>query len=212
MLSITYCPALGRRPPQASFSPCVVNAGRDGLSRSGEPQRPLLCKKHVGVFLTPVAPTGSGSMTGGLPSHALRRVVDRAQGLMSDEHFTVDGTLIEAWASQKNFQRKDGDADGDGRNFRGQQRKNDTPASKTDPDALYGTTMRRSWAVSLCDASSSAHRSTGSRDRKGKLVAEVIAVDRMSRTFDRHVEKALEHSKRARVRRCGKHQTDLRTD
>jgi transposase len=67
-----------------------------------------------------------------------RRVVDRAQGLMSDEHFTVDGTLIEAWASQKSFQRKDGGRDGDGRNFRGQSRKNDTHASTTDPDArLY---------------------------------------------------------------------------
>jgi hypothetical protein len=57
---------------------------------------------------------------------------------MSDEHFTVDGTLIEAWASQKSFQRKDGDTDGDGSDFRGQPRKNDTHASKTDPDArLY---------------------------------------------------------------------------
>ena len=67
-----------------------------------------------------------------------RRVVERAQGLMSDEHFTVDGTLIEAWASQKSFQRKDGGTDGDGSNFRGQERKNDTHASTTDPDArLY---------------------------------------------------------------------------
>jgi transposase len=67
-----------------------------------------------------------------------RRVVDRATDLMSDEHFTVDGTLIEAWASQKSFQRKDGGTDGDGRDFRGQQRKNDTHASKTDPDSrLY---------------------------------------------------------------------------
>lgn len=67
-----------------------------------------------------------------------RRVVARAEGLMSDEHFTVDGTLIEAWASQKSFQRKDGDTDGDGSDFRGQPRKNDTHASKTDPDArLY---------------------------------------------------------------------------
>jgi transposase len=67
-----------------------------------------------------------------------QRVVDRARGLMSDEHFTVDGTLIEAWASQKSFQRKDGGPDDDGRNFRGQERKNDTHASKTDPDArLY---------------------------------------------------------------------------
>jgi transposase len=67
-----------------------------------------------------------------------RRIVDRAEGLMSDEHFTVDGTLIEAWASQKSFQRKDGGSDGDGRDFRGQERTNDTHASKTDPDArLY---------------------------------------------------------------------------
>ena len=67
-----------------------------------------------------------------------RRVVERAQGLMSDEHFTVDGTLIEAWASQKSFQRKDGGPAGDGRNFHGETRKNDTHASKTDPDArLY---------------------------------------------------------------------------
>src|SRR5712691_925199 len=67
-----------------------------------------------------------------------RRVLERAQGLMSDEHFTVDGTLIEAWASHKSFQRKDGDTDGDGSHFRGQERKNDTHASTTDPDArLY---------------------------------------------------------------------------
>lgn len=67
-----------------------------------------------------------------------RRVVDRATEVMSDEHFTVDGTLIEAWASQKSFQRKDGGTDGDGRHFQGQARKNDTHASTTDPDArLY---------------------------------------------------------------------------
>src|SRR5205809_4941200 len=64
-----------------------------------------------------------------------QRVVARAADLMSDEHFTVDGTLLEAWASQKSFQRKDGDTDGDGRDFRGQDRKNDTHASTTDPDA-----------------------------------------------------------------------------
>jgi len=67
-----------------------------------------------------------------------RRVVERAHSLMSDEHFTVDGTLIEAWASQKSVQRKDGGDVGDGRDFRGQERKNDTHASTTDPDArLY---------------------------------------------------------------------------
>lgn len=67
-----------------------------------------------------------------------RRVVARAQPFLSDEHFTVDGTLIEAWASQKSFQRKDRSGDGDGRNFHGEARQNDTHASTTDPDAkLY---------------------------------------------------------------------------
>src|SRR5277367_736725 len=65
------------------------------------------------------------------------RVLKLAEPYLSDEHFTVDGTLIEAWASQKSFQRKDGGS-GDGANFHGTQRRNDTHESKTDPDArLY---------------------------------------------------------------------------
>ena len=57
---------------------------------------------------------------------------------MSDEHFTVDGTLIEAWASQKSFQRKDGGPTAMGATSTGQTRTNDTHASTTDPDAkLY---------------------------------------------------------------------------
>src|SRR5438874_9415880 len=59
--------------------------------------------------------------------------------LLSDEHFSVDGTLIEAWASQKSFRPKDGSGDADGgANFHGQRRKNDTHASTTDPNSrLY---------------------------------------------------------------------------
>ncbi len=58
--------------------------------------------------------------------------------LLSDEHFSVDGTLIEARASQKSFRPKDGRDDGDGANFHGQKRKNDTHASTSDPDSrLY---------------------------------------------------------------------------
>jgi transposase len=59
--------------------------------------------------------------------------------LLSDEHFSVDGTLIEAWASQKSFRPKDGSGDEDGgANFHGQKRKNDTHASTTDSDSrLY---------------------------------------------------------------------------
>ena len=55
--------------------------------------------------------------------------------LLSDEHFSVDGTLIEAWASQKSFRPKDGADPGDGGQFRGQTRKNDTHQSTTDPQA-----------------------------------------------------------------------------
>jgi transposase len=59
--------------------------------------------------------------------------------LLSDEHFSVDGTLIEAWASQRSFRRKDGsDDEGDGSDFHKQKRKNDTHASVTDPESrLY---------------------------------------------------------------------------
>ena len=61
-----------------------------------------------------------------------------AKRFMSDEHFTVDGTLIQAWASQKSFRRKDGSDDGDGTNFRGQKRSNETHQSTTDPESrLY---------------------------------------------------------------------------
>lgn len=66
-----------------------------------------------------------------------RRVLAQAKPHLSDEHFTVDGTLIEAWASQKSFQKKDGGDDNPGE-FRGDQRRNDTHESKTDPEArLY---------------------------------------------------------------------------
>lgn len=68
--------------------------------------------------------------------------VAQARELVSDEHFTVDGTLIEAWAGQKSFRPKDdsGSDDSSGGNnptvdFRGERRSNETHASRTDPDA-----------------------------------------------------------------------------
>ena len=67
--------------------------------------------------------------------------------LLSDEHFSVDGTMIEAWASIKSFKPKDGSGEppAAGRNsevdFRGQPRSNETHASTTDPDA--GSTRRQ---------------------------------------------------------------------
>ena len=79
----------------------------------------------------------------------------RMAGLLSDEHFRVDGTMTEAWGSHKSFRPKDG-SDGSGvtsgghndtRDFHGEQRTNDTHASTTDPEAkLYsksrGTTAK----------------------------------------------------------------------
>lgn len=60
-----------------------------------------------------------------------------SKGWLSGEHFSVDGTLIQAWAGHKSFVRKDGN-DEDGSDFRGQPRSNETHASTTDPDArLY---------------------------------------------------------------------------
>lgn len=66
-----------------------------------------------------------------------QRVLAQAQPYLSDEHFTVDGTLIEAWASQKSFRKREGGDDEPGQ-FRGEKRRNETHQSKTDPDArLY---------------------------------------------------------------------------
>jgi len=73
----------------------------------------------------------------------LQQVVEQAQqkGLTSDEHFTVDGTLLEAWASVKSFQPKDeprrppDDPGNPTVNFHGERRSNDTHKSKTDPQA-----------------------------------------------------------------------------
>src|SRR5688572_20455454 len=74
----------------------------------------------------------------------------QAEGLVSDEHFTVDGTLLEAWASHKSFRPKDSDPPppDDPKNptvnFRGESRRNDTHQSTTDPDArLYKKAVGR---------------------------------------------------------------------
>jgi transposase len=72
------------------------------------------------------------------------QLLDQARNadLLSDEHFSVDGTLIEAWASHKSFQRKDGgdqkpkdDPGNPTVDFHGETRSNDTHQSTTDPDA-----------------------------------------------------------------------------
>jgi transposase len=70
-----------------------------------------------------------------------RRVLKLASPYLSDEHFTVDGTLIEAWASQKSFRPKDEAGSGGTpreADFHGEHRSNETHQSTTDPDCrLY---------------------------------------------------------------------------
>ena len=85
-------------------------------------------------------------LAGEIAQKFFAQVLEQAQGanLTSDEHFSV-GTLIEAWAGQKSFQRKDradrspDDKDDPGNptvNFHGERRRNDTHESTTDPEAL----------------------------------------------------------------------------
>lgn len=81
-------------------------------------------------------------LTGDIATAFLREVLAIADdaGLLSNEHFTVDGTLLDAAASQKSFRPRDDDRGGGTGgnadvNFRGETRRNDTHQSTTDPDA-----------------------------------------------------------------------------
>jgi transposase len=85
-------------------------------------------------------------LEGDIASGFLRAILADPQvgRLLSNDHFSVDGTLIEAWSSMKSFRPKDGSGEppGPGRNgerdFHGEKRSNETHASTTDPDArLY---------------------------------------------------------------------------
>jgi transposase len=83
-------------------------------------------------------------LSGEISERFFTAVLNQAEslGLASSDHFSVDGTLVEAWASHKSFQRKgepiEPDDDDPGNptiNFRGQRRRNDTHASTTDPES-----------------------------------------------------------------------------
>jgi transposase len=97
------------------------------------------------------------------------------KALVSDEHFSVDGTLLEAWASHKSFRRKDGNDDDD--DFHGTRRSNDTHASTTDPDARL---MRKGKGK---EARLSYQANTLMENRHGLLVG--IDVRRASGTSER---------------------------
>src|SRR6201988_5419790 len=120
----------------------------------------------------------------------LLRVVAQAgaKGLTSDEHFTVDGTLLEAWASLKSFQPKEGkpssppdDPGNPTVNFRGEERSSETHEAKTDPDSLL------------------ARKSEGKEARLRSL--GVLVVEKGKR-FIVHVEVPHRTGRRNRLPRC----------
>ena len=123
------------------------------------------------------------------------RAAAGAAGLLSDGHFTVDGTLLEAWASQKSFRPKDRPDppadDPTGRNptvnFRGEERANDTHESTTDPDArLYKKASGREAKLAylghvltenrhglIIDALVTHPTGTAERDAAGAMIADL---------------------------------------
>jgi transposase len=112
--------------------------------------------------------------------------------LLSDDHFTVDGTLLEAWASQKSFQPRDQDppAGGGGNptvNFHGQRRSNATHQSTTDPDArLYKKARGREARLGYLGHVLMEHRSglivqatVTPADGHGERDAAVVMIERL---------------------------------
>ncbi len=113
--------------------------------------------------------------------------------LLSDEHFSVDGTLIEAWASHKSFKPKDGGDGDDGADFHGQKRRNDTHASTSDPDAkLYRKSQGRE--ARLCYFGHALME-----NRHGLAVAGQVT--QASGTAERDAAEAMLKAKRKKARR-----------
>jgi transposase len=115
----------------------------------------------------------------------------QTERLLSDEHFTVDGTLLKAWASHKSFQPRDQDPPSAGggnptRDFHGQRRANDTHQSTTDPDArLYRKARGREAHLSYLGHVLMEHRSglivktmVTPADGHGERDAAVVMIER----------------------------------
>lgn len=132
--------------------------------------------------------------------HEILKAAD-ARGLLSHEHFTVDGTLLEAWASQKSFRRKDDPtpppSDGDPKNptvnFRKETRSNKTHASVTDPDARM-TRKSKGTGSTLCHLGSVLMD-----NRHGLIVATDVRPPAYEAERDAGVE--MVHTLEPRVRR-----------
>lgn len=140
-------------------------------------------------------------------------VVDlaRKRKLLSDEHFSVDGTLIQAWASQKSYRRKDDDSEpptGGGRNreanFHGEKRSNATHESKTDGDArmakkgpgkearlsYMGHTVMENRNGLIVKAAASHATGKAEREVAADLLAELPGMKRRTVGADKHYDTA----------------------
>jgi transposase len=145
--------------------------------------------------------------------HLFEEVVNlaRERKLLSDDHFSVDGTLIQAWASQKSFRRKDGsdDAGPDGpasrnaeRNFRGEKRSNETHQSTTDPEArlakksrgsesrlaYMGHTVMENRHGLIVKAAASLATGTAERDVAAELLAQLPGQHRKTVGADKNYD------------------------
>jgi len=136
--------------------------------------------------------------------HAILKAAD-TRGLLSHEHFTVDGTLLEAWASQKSFRRKDDPtpppSDGDPKNptisFRTETRSNTTHESVTDPDSRLARKSHHTAAL-LCHLGSVLMD-----NRHGLIVATDVRAPGYEAERDAGVEMLTMLEPRARRRTLG---------
>ena len=151
-------------------------------------------------------------LEGEIAAKFLRAVLDqpKVEALLSDEHFSVDGTLIQAWACMKSFRPKDGSGEppAPGRNgerdFHGEKRSNDTHASTTDPEArLYrkgrgkeaklcfmGHALMENRHGLLVDGRVSEANGTAERDVAAAMAAEVPGRHRITVAGDKGFDTA----------------------
>lgn len=116
-------------------------------------------------------------LDGDIASHFLARVVAQAEGarLLSREHFSVDGTLLEAWASQKSVRPVDDDSDrpidpdNTGVSFHGERRSNQTHRSVTDPDARMARKSNNTASILAYQASALVE------NRHGLVVSAMVS-------------------------------------
>lgn len=138
----------------------------------------------------------------------LGKIVDQARKakLLSDEHFSVDGTLIEAWASIKSFQPKDGPKNPVGRNqekdFHGKKLMNESHASTTDPQArlfkksegkeaklcYMGNALMDNKNGLIVDAMATQSTGTAEREAAAEMVASVPGTKRITVGGDKNYD------------------------